>query len=108
MRRNRDEPQAGDQGDGLARVGRAGRRGVINPRHPANTAETVRALISDQHPDLAGLAVGAEFVGADMVMYRLGDELAVRLPRSQNTVGSLEAESHWLGQVSANWTFPFP
>ena len=81
---------------------------MINPRHPANTAETVRALIGDQHPDLAGLAVGAEFVGADMVMYPLGDELAVRLPRSQNTVASLEAEAHWLGQVSANWTFPFP
>ena len=81
---------------------------MINPRHPANTAETVRALIRDQHPDLAELAVGPEFVGADMVMYRLGDDLAVRLPRSANTVASLEAEAHWLGQLSAHWTFPFP
>lgn len=81
---------------------------MSNPRHPANTAETVRALLAEQHPDLLELGVGKEYEGADMVMYRVGDELAVRLPRSENTVASLEAEAHWLGLLSADWTFPFP
>ena len=81
---------------------------MSNPRHPANTADTVRALLAEQHPDLLELGVGKEHEGADMVMYRVGEELAVRLPRSENTVESLEAEARWLGLLSADWTFPFP
>ncbi|MGH3513622.1 MAG: hypothetical protein ACRDQV_03350 [Pseudonocardiaceae bacterium] len=42
--------------------------------------ELVRALLRDQHPDLAdrALRLGAE--GWDNQIWRLGDDLAVRLP----------------------------
>jgi aminoglycoside phosphotransferase (APT) family kinase protein len=45
------------------------------------TAGLVRSLLSEQHPDLAGLAIVEVAHGWDNVMYRIGDDLAVRLPR---------------------------
>ncbi len=44
------------------------------------TADLVRDLLREQHPDLADrpLQVGAR--GWDNQMWRLGDDLAVRLP----------------------------
>lgn len=45
------------------------------------TAELVAALLGDQHPDLAGLALRAAAEGWDNVIFQLGDELCVRLPR---------------------------
>ena len=41
-----------------------------------------------------------------MAMFRLGDSLAVRLPRRAAAVGSLEAELQWVPRLSAGWTFP--
>jgi aminoglycoside phosphotransferase (APT) family kinase protein len=67
----------------------------------------VRALLADQHPDLAGLKVAAEpFEGFDMAVFRLGEDLAVRLPRHRAAVGSLEAELRWVAALSGHWTFP--
>src|SRR5690348_3928121 len=43
--------------------------------------ELVRSLLEDQHPDLAGLEIREVGGGWDNMMWRLGDELAVRLPR---------------------------
>lgn len=68
--------------------------------------ELVRALLASQHPELAGLALGSRHEGWDMAMFRLGDSLAVRLPRRAAAVGSLEAELRWVPALSAAWTFP--
>ncbi|WP_136517796.1 phosphotransferase [Cellulomonas telluris] len=70
------------------------------------SAEVVTALLAEQHPDLAGLPVGRRYSGWDMAMYRLGDDLAVRLPRLATTVGSLEAELRWVPELGRGWTFP--
>ena len=43
--------------------------------------ELVRRLLAAQQPDLAHLPVRLIAHGWDNLMYRLGDELAVRLPR---------------------------
>lgn len=45
------------------------------------TVDLVRSLLTEQHRDLAGLAIVEVANGWDNVMYRLGDDLAVRLPR---------------------------
>src|SRR5665647_2057551 len=45
------------------------------------TVELATSLLSGQHPDLAHLAIGTRFDGWDNVTFRLGDELALRLPR---------------------------
>jgi aminoglycoside phosphotransferase (APT) family kinase protein len=41
-----------------------------------------------------------------MAIFRIGDDLAARLPRHAGSVGSLEAEVRWVSQLSGRWTFP--
>ncbi|MFK7916506.1 MAG: aminoglycoside phosphotransferase family protein [Ilumatobacter sp.] len=45
------------------------------------TVELVQALLADQHPDLAALSIVEFANGWDNVIFRLGNELSVRLPR---------------------------
>jgi hypothetical protein len=49
--------------------------------------ELVRRLLAAQQPDLAHLPVRLVAHGWDNLMYRLGDELAVRLPRRAAAAG---------------------
>ncbi|MER7781507.1 hypothetical protein ABTZ92_04205 [Streptomyces albidoflavus] len=44
------------------------------------TAEPVRSLLREHHPDLAGLPLSLAARGWDNQMWRLGDRLAVRAP----------------------------
>ena len=46
-------------------------------------ARLVRALLAEQHPDLAGLPLAPLANGWDNALLRLGDELLVRLPRRE-------------------------
>ena len=78
------------------------------PAHPSITPDTVRALVDDQDPDYHELELGERFDGWDMAMYRLGDELAVRLPRVEAAVDSLIAETRFVPRLSGGWDFPFP
>lgn len=60
-------------------------------------ADTVRALVSRQFPQWAGLPVAhASSSGTDNAMFRLGDELVVRLPRIPWAADSVEHEQRWL------------
>jgi hypothetical protein len=43
----------------------------------------VHRLLLEQHPDLADLPIAYIDDGWDNAMYRIGDELAVRLPRRE-------------------------
>jgi aminoglycoside phosphotransferase (APT) family kinase protein len=45
------------------------------------TADLVHDLLQEQHPDLAGPAIREVAGGWDNQQWRLGDELAVRMPR---------------------------
>lgn len=56
----------------------------------------VRALLASQHPDLAGLALRRVAEGWDNEIWRLGDELAVRLPRRAVVADLIEREQRWL------------
>jgi aminoglycoside phosphotransferase (APT) family kinase protein len=49
------------------------------------TADLVRDLLREQHPDLAGLAACKVPGGWGNQMWRLGDELAVRMQRMDPT-----------------------
>ena len=46
-------------------------------------ADLVRELLREQHPDLAPLPCAEVAFGWDNVIFRLGDELCVHLPRRQ-------------------------
>ncbi|WP_323749480.1 aminoglycoside phosphotransferase family protein [Curtobacterium sp. VKM Ac-1393] len=61
----------------------------------------VRALLHDQHPDLADLPLALVANGWDNVIVRLGDAYAVRLPRRQLAARLVEHEQRWLPEIAA-------
>ncbi|QIK83654.1 phosphotransferase [Sanguibacter sp. HDW7] len=65
------------------------------------TAELVRALLSEQHPDLADLPLVVVAHGWDNVVLRLGDALAVRVPRRTEAAGLVAHELRALPAIAA-------
>lgn len=60
-------------------------------------ADLVRALLARQFPQWAGLPLRrVASTGTDNVIFRLGDELAVRMPRIHWAVGQIAKEFEWL------------
>jgi aminoglycoside phosphotransferase (APT) family kinase protein len=72
------------------------------------SADLVRRRLAAQHPDLAGLP--AEFManGWDNAMFRLGDELAVRMPRRQLGARIFVHEQRWLPVLAPRLPLPIP
>jgi len=68
----------------------------------------VRALLQQQHPDLAHLVPVKVAEGWDNFLFRLGDELAVRLPRRAASATLIEHEQRWLPELSARLPVPVP
>lgn len=68
----------------------------------------VEALLRDQHPDLAGLDLREVDGGWDNQMWRLGDELAVRLPRTERAPALLDLEQRWLPVLAQHLPLPTP
>ncbi|MDX3107865.1 phosphotransferase [Nonomuraea angiospora] len=73
------------------------------------TAELVRDLLRDQHPDLAGHPVRLGARGWDNQLWRLGDDLAVRLPwATESADGLLRKEHAWLPVLAPRLPLPVP
>jgi aminoglycoside phosphotransferase (APT) family kinase protein len=72
------------------------------------TAELVHDLLEDQHPDLAGLAIGEVAGGWDNQMWRLGDEFVVRMPRTERAPDLLRKERRWLPVLAPRLPLPVP
>lgn len=72
------------------------------------TPEMVIALITEQHPDLGGRSLSRFGSGWDNVTYRLGDDLAVRLPRRNIAVDLIVNEQEWLPRLAARLPVPIP
>ena len=70
--------------------------------------ELVRRLLAAQQPDLAHLPVRLIAHGWDNLMYRLGDELAVRLPRRAAAARLIVHEQRWLPVVAPRLPLPVP
>lgn len=62
----------------------------------------VRALLTEQHPDLAKLPVRAAASGWDNAMFRIGDALAARLPRREVAAPLIDHELAWLPGLLAD------
>jgi aminoglycoside phosphotransferase (APT) family kinase protein len=71
-------------------------------------ADLVRALIAAQHPDLAGLPVRLAATGWDNLTFRLGADLAVRLPRRLAGALLILKEQHWLPKLAGRLPLPVP
>ncbi|MGI5244058.1 aminoglycoside phosphotransferase family protein [Dactylosporangium sp. CA-139066] len=73
------------------------------------TAELVRDLVRDQHPDLADRPVRLGARGWDNQLWRLGDDLAVRLPWATDSADALLRKEHaWLPELAPRLPLPIP
>ncbi|GGQ90559.1 aminoglycoside phosphotransferase family protein [Kitasatospora griseola] len=60
----------------------------------------VRRLLAQQRPEWAELSIRPAGSGTDNRMFRLGDGLLVRLPRTPGTAGAVRKEQVWLPRLA--------
>lgn len=76
---------------------------------PVPDADLVVRLLRDQAPQLAGLPVRpSPASGSSNWVFRIGEDLAVRLPRSEDYVRDLEKEVRWLPRLGPDLPVPVP
>jgi len=68
----------------------------------------VRDLVQRQHPDLASLPIAAVASGWDNAIFRLGDQMAIRLPRRAAAAALVEREQRWLPLLQKKLPLPVP
>lgn len=71
-------------------------------------AELARRLLAAQHPDLAHLPVSLVASGWDNAIFRLGEDLALRLPRRQLAVDLVRHEQAWLPKLAERLPLAVP
>lgn len=71
-------------------------------------APLVRALLTEQHQDLANLPLEKVAEGWDNALFRLGDEQVVRLPRRHLAAALIEHEQRWLPELAPHLTLAVP
>jgi aminoglycoside phosphotransferase (APT) family kinase protein len=72
------------------------------------SADLVRRLLDDQHPDLADLPVEFLANGWDNELYRIGDRLVARLPRRALAAEIIKNEQRWLPGLAPRLPLPIP
>ena len=72
------------------------------------TADLVRSLLQEQHPDLAGLPIREVAGGWGNQMWRLGDDLAIRMQRMDKTHDLQLKERRWLPLLASRLPLPIP
>lgn len=72
------------------------------------SAVFVEELLRRQHPDLADSAIREMSPGFDNTIWRLGDDLVVRLPRRQIAVPLIESEHRWLPVLAPRLPLSIP
>ncbi|MEV7568666.1 aminoglycoside phosphotransferase family protein [Streptomyces tanashiensis] len=76
---------------------------------PAIDAALVRRLVDAQFPQWAGLPLELlDPAGSDHVIYRLGEELSVRLPRHAGAIGQARKEFEWLPRLAPHLPLAVP
>ncbi|GIG29950.1 aminoglycoside phosphotransferase family protein [Cellulomonas marina] len=82
------------------------------PPHPLHEvvvdAPLVRRLLEQQHPDLAGLPLRPLGTGWDNALWRLGDDLVVRLPVRAASAPLVVHEQRWLPRLATRLPVPAP
>ena len=84
---------------------------TIRPKPAAEVSidtSVVRALLEEQHADLAHLSVIEVDEGWDNKLFRLGEDLAVRIPRRAASAALIEHEQRWLPRLSPRLPLPVP
>jgi aminoglycoside phosphotransferase (APT) family kinase protein len=69
----------------------------------------VRRLIAAQFPQWTGLPLKpVNSAGTDNAIFRLGDDMAVRLPRIRSAAGNIERECQWLPRFASRLPVAIP
>ncbi|WP_394553656.1 aminoglycoside phosphotransferase family protein [Agromyces sp. MMS24-JH15] len=80
-------------------------------------ADLVRRLLAEQHPDLLGPEAAAARApvpivevsnGWDNAIFRVGDGVAVRMPRRAIAAGLVAGEHRWLPELASRLPVPIP
>lgn len=72
------------------------------------SADLVRRLLAEQHPELAHLPVELMAHGWDNLMFRVGGDLTVRLPRREMAVRLVVNEQRWLPLLAPRLPLAIP
>ena len=83
----------------------------IEAKPPAEVAidpPLVVTLLQEQHGDLAHLSLIEAGEGWDNKLFRLGDDLTVRMPRRAASAALIEHEQRWLPELSQRLPLPVP
>jgi aminoglycoside phosphotransferase (APT) family kinase protein len=83
----------------------------IRAKPPADIAiqePLVLALLQEQHADLSHLPLTDAGDGWDNKLFRLGEDLAVRLPRRAASTALIEHEQRWLPRLAEQLPLPVP
>jgi aminoglycoside phosphotransferase (APT) family kinase protein len=78
------------------------------PAEVSIDSDLVLALLREQHADLASLALADAGEGWDNRLFRLGESLAVRMPRRSASAVLIEQEQRWLPELSTRLPLPVP
>jgi aminoglycoside phosphotransferase (APT) family kinase protein len=69
----------------------------------------VRQLVAEQFPQWLDLPVArVPSAGTDNAIFRLGDDLAVRMPRRQNSTPQIDKEQRWLPRFAPHLPLAIP
>lgn len=69
----------------------------------------VRRLVDSQLPEWSGLPIArVESDGTENAIFRLGDEMAIRMPRHPRAVAALEKEYRWLPRLAPELPLAVP
>jgi aminoglycoside phosphotransferase (APT) family kinase protein len=75
--------------------------GKMHDNEVDTDASLVRRLLAAQFPQWADLPITpVNSAGTDNAIYRLGDDMAVRLPRIHWAVGQVDKEHQWLPRLA--------
>ncbi|UVS79762.1 aminoglycoside phosphotransferase family protein [Actinokineospora sp. UTMC 2448] len=81
----------------------------MHPNEVPTGVDLVRLLLADQFPRWADLPVTAvTSSGTDNAMFRLGADLAVRLPRIPGAAGNIAREREWMPRLAPHLPVPIP
>jgi aminoglycoside phosphotransferase (APT) family kinase protein len=72
------------------------------------SASLVEELVRRQHPDLLTGTIRELPSGFDNTIWRLGDELVIRIPRRRVAVQLIEAEQRWLPELARRLPLQVP